>query len=302
MKKYSNRELCHVWANQIESEGKGSNMFFEGSKIYSYGKHFCIANIVTTKGGEKVTLFTTRDYSKTTAKHKSYVNRAIHGMQFNVPFVRTEYDLEPTKKEHEANLAFLMQESKNLLFDATKAKGRSGQLLSQSQGYFHRSIEYAETFKLRKPKVLKAYFWPMPEGLQERIDRQHAKEETRLERERVARETREKNLRDIILPLWISGIQYYNDNGTDKSVDRLITGLYGSFLRVELDKVVTSHGAKVSLKSAKVLFDLIQSGKDVKGFDIDGYTVISMNGVLTIGCHKIEKDEIYRFAKTQNWI
>jgi len=57
----------------------------------------------------------------------------------------------------------------------------------------------------------------------------------------------------------------------------------------------------VSLKAAKVLFNLIKSGKDIKGFDIDGYTVIGLNGVLTIGCHVIERKEINRLAALLNW-
>ena len=46
---------------------------------------------------------------------------------------------------------------------------------------------------------------------------------------------------------------------------------------------------------------MIKAGKDIKGHKIDGYTVIGLNGVLTIGCHKIERKEIDRFAKSQNW-
>lgn len=65
--------------------------------------------------------------------------------------------------------------------------------------------------------------------------------------------------------------------------------------------VETSKGARVDLDKAKVLFDLIKSGRDIKGFDLDGYTVIGLNGVLTIGCHKIERKEINRFAKLLNW-
>ena len=63
----------------------------------------------------------------------------------------------------------------------------------------------------------------------------------------------------------------------------------------------TSKGARVSLKAAKVLFKMIKSGKDIKGFDLEGYTVIGLNGVLTIGCHAIERKEINRLAALLNW-
>lgn len=62
-----------------------------------------------------------------------------------------------------------------------------------------------------------------------------------------------------------------------------------------------SKGARVSYEAGKLLFAMIKAGKDVKGHDIDGYTVISINGVLKIGCHVIEMAEVHRFAKMEGW-
>jgi hypothetical protein len=61
-------------------------------------------------------------------------------------------------------------------------------------------------------------------------------------------------------------------------------------LRISKDKmyVETSQGAKVTTKSAKVLFQMIKAKRDIKGHQIDGYTVISINGTLKIGCHDID--------------
>ncbi len=58
-------EVFHYWANQVQSEGRASNVFFDGAKVYSYGKHFCIARILP--GG--VVASTTRGYSVSTSKH-----------------------------------------------------------------------------------------------------------------------------------------------------------------------------------------------------------------------------------------
>jgi len=103
---------------------------------------------------------------------------------------------------------------------------------------------------------------------------------------------------ELNLALWLQGVQLKWTQPIDK-IEKV-------YLRVDVlddpEMVETSKGARISLKAAKVLFDLIHAGKDVKGFEIDGYTVISMKGVLTIGFHKIERSEIERFAKTQNWI
>lgn len=48
----------------------GPSFFFRGDTIYSYGQHFPIARHVTGTRGRAAVLFTTRDYSKTTSKHK----------------------------------------------------------------------------------------------------------------------------------------------------------------------------------------------------------------------------------------
>ena len=60
-------------------------------------------------------------------------------------------------------------------------------------------------------------------------------------------------------------------------------------------------GANVPVKEAKILYLRIKAGKDVKGFKIGYYTVISINGTLKIGCHNIEKNEMDRLAKMMGW-
>lgn len=67
-----NKRLAHEWAAQKEPSGRGSNMYFEGPTIYSYGKHFPIATI----DGHTV-FFTTRRYSISTAAHISYALSAV---------------------------------------------------------------------------------------------------------------------------------------------------------------------------------------------------------------------------------
>jgi hypothetical protein len=74
-------------------------------------------------------------------------------------------------------------------------------------------------------------------------------------------------------------------------------------LRVSADgtQIETTKGAKVSYESAKSLYMAIQTGADVRGFEIDGYKVISNESVLKIGCHDIPPTEVERFASAQKW-
>lgn len=64
----------------------------------------------------------------------------------------------------------------------------------------------------------------------------------------------------------------------------------------------TSKNAYVPLKSAKILFDVIQAGKNVVGHKIGYYTVNAINGTLKIGCHDISMKEVNLFAESMNWI
>lgn len=41
---------------------------------------------------------------------------------------------------------------------------------------------------------------------------------------------------------------------------------------------------------------MIKADKNIHGHDIDGYTVISWNGELKIGCHRIEHAEVERIG------
>ena len=67
-------------------------------------------------------------------------------------------------------------------------------------------------------------------------------------------------------------------------------------LRINGDNVETTMNAKVSIRAAKILWNMIKSGRDIKGHKIDYYTVISYNGELKIGCHNIEKTEVDRIG------
>ena len=75
-------EVCHVWAQQTQSEGRAGNIFFRDKSIYSYGCHFEMARFVDTE----TVFITSRGYSVSTAKHLGLVRRAVrHKTVFTVP-------------------------------------------------------------------------------------------------------------------------------------------------------------------------------------------------------------------------
>ena len=65
-----------------------------------------------------------------------------------------------------------------------------------------------------------------------------------------------------------------------------------------MTNIETSGGVKIEVKKAKVLYKLIEAGKDIKGLKIDYYTVIGIkDNILKIGCHNIPLKEVNTIGK-----
>lgn len=73
----NNSMVAHLWANEKKESARGSNLFFEGRSIYSYGYHFEVGRIVRNKCGEKAYLLNDKYYSSSTCKHQRCVRSAI---------------------------------------------------------------------------------------------------------------------------------------------------------------------------------------------------------------------------------
>lgn len=73
----NNSMVAHLWAHEQEESASGSNFFFVGTSIYSYGHHFEVGRIVKNKQGKKAYLINEDYHSATTSKHQCYVRNAI---------------------------------------------------------------------------------------------------------------------------------------------------------------------------------------------------------------------------------
>jgi len=67
------------------------------------------------------------------------------------------------------------------------------------------------------------------------------------------------------------------------------------------NELETSNGASVPIKEARVLYKMIKAGKPVHGHKVGHYTVVKMNGDLTVGCTTITRPEIERVAELLKW-
>lgn len=296
-------EVVHKFASQSQDEGRCSNVYFFKEKIYSYGSHFCMANIV----GPGRVLITSRSYSVTTAKHLSQVRYALnHLKRCYIPYpeqnikenaerllnefadlyniINNSRKRETTKDTAKVELASLVRNIETYL-EWTNQSFKPGKYASESDKLNLTQLEISFT-------AAKNQVYQISDQIAETVKKHQASQ-----KRKQAKQVKEQK---ILFDLWLVKGTHPQYNKPVRSNDFYLVDKVG--LRVDYDQVETSKGARVSLKAAKVLFDLIQAGKDVKGFVIDGYTVISLNGVLTIGCHNIERSEIERFAKTQNWV
>lgn len=49
----NNSMVAHLWAHEQKESASGSNFFFEGTSIYSYGHHFEVGRIVKKQTREE---------------------------------------------------------------------------------------------------------------------------------------------------------------------------------------------------------------------------------------------------------
>jgi hypothetical protein len=298
-------EVCHFWANRKQESGNSSNMFFRNDTIYSYGDHFPIArheNLNTI-------LFTTRTYSISTSKHITYTRRAIPADK-KIIYVRNVEDINwawnnpcnskegkhfyPVLSEIKNNLEVMENEIISTLKKSITARTNKPYLLSSAQNALDNMADYLE---LRESALLpdyrkeynrfQSFIRKTRQGLNDNTISEaiaaQVKAERKAERERQER-IRKENAEKI--ERWKNGENVY------------LPYLKYAFLRIEKENglIKTSHNAAVSIREGKILWSMIKAGKSIHGHTIGGYTVISFNGELKIGCHVIERSEVERIG------
>ena len=129
----SHSEVCHVWAQQTQSEGKAGNIFFAGKSIYSYGRHFEMARFID----EETVFITSRGYSVSTAKHLSIVRRAVsHKTVFEVP----------SFTDHAENVAHFITSAREQFDKAKRARTHVTWCISSAHQYRDKASEYIARF------------------------------------------------------------------------------------------------------------------------------------------------------------
>lgn len=285
----NNKEVAHLWANQSKPRAKGSNFYFEGPKLYSYGDHFVVGRILPSG----TVVMTTQTYSSSTQRHISYARNAIARSK------RIVYCHDPDNGPADNKAwavkaiegALLAAQTPRRVMEATRLRHR------------HAALVHAENFN--------AYLAALPEA--ERLDNgievtpidTSNLEEVRAqfeEQERKDREAAEERKRQaaagklVYLEAWKRG-----EDVRHSFYDLPIA------LRLHNGDVETSHGATIPVDDAFRLWPLIQrtmrGERDYEvGMSLGHFRLskIRRDGSIVVGCHDIAYSEVERIARQLN--
>lgn len=264
----SNSELAHVWANQQQSNGRGSSMFFSGGQIYSYGYHFMIANILEVNGSE-VVLFTKRGYSNSTAKHINICSSAVNHKKRMYCYFPDGND-----SAHGQNFNAWLNAAESVAKGLKTARKPENYLVQLSK--IESEIKaYAELFNIDIPaELLAAVSISNKEELTAYIDK---KEQLIALAEKQAK-ARAAKVRKEQIKKFLSF-----------EVDRVYSSGGFDVIRVNGDNVETTQAVKIPVPVAKRIYDNLRSGQLSVGAQVLDYTVGQIDKKhVSIGCHTFE--------------
>lgn len=261
-------DVIHVFAQRSQEEGRSSNVFFYGDRIYSYGYHYLLAEFKDIKG-ETCIWIDDSGYSVTTAKHIREVTQATR--QYKQYFA-TDTSIDLVRGSIRASYALLLK--------ARKPENYIPSIISKFESLinyplFDKKLKTTEKFK-EIQKIYKSV--SRPELLAKAKEAQKAKE------------LKAKKAAEAKLKVDLEKFEKYEIDYIKNDED---------FLRISLDgtRVETSQSVKVAVDDAKLLYTMIKAGRDIKGHRISNYTVISINGHLKIGCHNINMDSVRKVGE-----
>lgn len=303
----SHSQCAHVWAQQVQSEGRAGNIFFRDTMIFSYGEHYLAAKIHTVKG-QRFALVRSDTYGPATSKHLCEIRSALRGL---MPY----FQVEDVEQPREAVKQLDREAQESIEYSLKRLKVSTKDYIDWEFERIEAQFKDASTLRkllgLAEIRPKKKDLDKVRAHLEYRLKRYHElntpEQAERREKERERRLARKEQ----------AEIKKHNENIQKFRRGEYVGSLYRlpfELLRIKGDTVETSRGASVPLSDARRLYMAIKNGLDVKGKTIGHFTVISVYPHLTtdfvetkvvqIGCHKIllsEAESIFeRFEKEQS--
>ena len=272
----NSHDVIHLFAQQTQPHAKSSNVFFYNDKIYSYGYHYLLAAFIENKKGEKAILINNEGYSVTTGKH---INTMIQASRQYRQFFKTHTD---------KNL--LLSSLDDLKKKIIKAK-KPFLYSDQAQHLEKKYLKFCEFMGQKVDKELKKTFLFFHNKAED-MAAIYAKDIQKAEKARIKAEKARIKAEQIKDAENLAKFMNY-----EISYCRFYSG--EDFIRISQDGqfIETSQRVKIPIESAKILYKLIKSGKNIKGYKIEDFTVISLNGTLKIGCHRINTKNMHEIGQ-----
>lgn len=287
----SQSQLCHVWANQSQSEGRTNNMYFCDSMIFSYGEHYMAAKVHKVKG-KRFALVRSDTYGPATSGHLTEIRNSLSGLMpyYCVPCIESPKDAVKVLDSRAAET--VVDALKRVKVDS---KDSVKYMLENINEAFKDASELRSILGLKaiKPKVsdlnaVKKHFAARFKRYQEL---QTPEMQAKRERDRAKRAEKQAKVDALKEQYKIEAFR----NGNHVSLYNLKFEL----LRVQGNEVVTSRGARVPLDAAVTLYRAIETGRNVIGaevgsFKVEAITNLETDKVVKIGCHNILWSEASR--------
>lgn len=269
----STNEVCHVFAQRTQSNGRSGSVFFENDRIYSYGYHYEMGRFINGLNGEVAILINDTGYSVSTSKHISYLTSATsHYRRF---FATESMGVN------------VLGELENLAEKLGRAR-KPERYINKANYIFKQFCKYQEFIGIadEKAKIIEKV---MPVFNGEKYEDYLNEKKAVIKKAEQARKRKEKKqFQDDLKKFFNFEKNHITDNIKNEAYVRLSE---------DGKRIETTKGVAVDVDEARKLYRLIKSGKDIKGYKIDHYTVIGLNGVLKIGCHNINVKNMYQVGE-----
>ena len=272
----NNAEVAHRWAQRNGGSAKGSNFFYKGDALYSFGSHFVVAKHIESPKGVHFVVLNPASRSISTTRHKSLARRAIPD-GITILAVEPANDVRQWVQELQARCEALHAQFK-------RARG--------NKPWYAWAFQYTATqLQFLKEQYDLDFAIPEIENMAALLEQQKLRKE---EQERA---------KAILDAAAVSEWKYGNRSQCPHTSK--------IHLRVKGDTIETSWGATVPLNVAPGLWQrVLECRNDNAGWapttplDVGHYKLnaIHENGNIAIGCHLIQYDELQRIAVQLDYV
>jgi hypothetical protein len=298
----STSEVPHLWANQIQEHARNhGNLYFEGKKIWSYGRHFLAAKIIN----DNTVTINNYSYSVTTSGHLRAIESAIDKSKFTNIFHVPEPDVKIGKHHnHDTNIKHLFNGIELYSNKIKTARSNKAGYIRSVEMLKKLILEYCRVFKC-KTILSSAQRTILNAPIEQLESKFHKKYKKETAQRKLAEKKRIKRNEDAFIESCEKFRRFEIDHVNDYNQSRIV-------LRVNRTNnvVETSQGVNVPVDRAIELWPLVLHCHNTKtewiengqNFKIGHYRVnkIHSNGDLKAGCHFLKFDELQRIAINLN--